>query len=58
MPGDGIEIEIGEIQCFRRTISDAFSRQIAVSIHLPQSDGVRGGISGFDGRHAADMTHI
>ncbi|CCJ89582.1 hypothetical protein BN132_1510 [Cronobacter turicensis 564] len=58
VPGDGIKIEIGEIEPFRRAIGDAFAGQIAMQIHLPKPDGVRGGVARFDGRHAADMAHV
>ncbi|MNS76626.1 hypothetical protein D3C72_1101790 [compost metagenome] len=58
MPGDGVEIEIGEIQPFGTAVRNAFARQIAVQIHLSQSDGVRRGIPGFDRRHAADVAHV
>ncbi|MNT90635.1 hypothetical protein D3C72_2315730 [compost metagenome] len=58
MPGDGVEIEIGEIQPLRATVGDPLASQIAVQIHLPKPNSVRSGISRFNRRHAADMAHV
>ncbi|MPN25742.1 hypothetical protein SDC9_173157 [bioreactor metagenome] len=58
MPCDGVEIEIGEIQPFRRAVGDPFPRQIPVQIHLPKTNRVRRAVPGVDRRHAADMAHV
>ncbi len=58
MPGDGVEIEVGEIQPFRAAVGDAFPCQIAVQVHLPKADGVRRGVARLNGRHAADVAHV
>lgn len=58
MPGDGIEIEIGEIQPRFAAVGNTFARQIAVQIHLPKADGVRGGIARRDRRYRTDIAHF
>ena len=58
MPGDGVEVEIGEIEPFRAAVGNAFAGQIAVQVHLPQPNRMGGGISRFHRRHRADMAHI
>ena len=40
MPGDGVEIEVGEIQSFFAAVGNAFTRQVAVQVHLPQANGM------------------
>ena len=58
MPGDGIEIEIGEIQSRFATVGNTFARQIAVQIHLPKADGVRSGIARRHRRYRTDIAHF
>ena len=58
MPGDGVKIEVGEVQPFRAAVGDAFPRQVAVQVHLPEANGVRRGVARLDGRHAADVAHV
>ena len=58
MPGDGVEIKVGEIQPFRATVGDALPRQIAVQVHLPKADGMRRGVARLNGRYAADVAHV
>ena len=58
MPGDGIEIKVGEIQPFRAAVGDTLPRQIAVQVHLPKADGMRRGVARLNGRYAADVAHV
>ncbi|SIN28821.1 Uncharacterised protein [Mycobacteroides abscessus subsp. abscessus] len=37
----GVEVDVGEIHTLFRTVENPLARQIAVQVHLPQTDGMR-----------------
>ena len=55
MVGNGVEVHVGEVQCFFGTVVDVLACQVAVQVHLAQTHGVAHAVAALDGGYGADV---
>ena len=56
--GDGEEVDVREVDALRAPVVDALGREVAVEVHLPQTDGMGCGVARRDGGDGVDIRPV